>query len=149
MPLILVIVKVPTLKGMFDLTILRIKLFYGNSKEVLINQLWCFRYMGVEKSWFAMIGSKLVMSFLEKKPEEGAYTALFMALDRSVTGITGKCFFNMSEMSFVDVPGTPEDAKRLMAIDDYWSGLKSKEEVLSEQKLPAPNDAKVKNETGS
>ena len=114
-----------------------------------MNQLSCFRYMGVEKSWFAMIGSKLVMSFLEKKPEEGAYTALFMALDRSVTGITGKCFFNMSEMSFVDVPGTPEDAKRLMAIDDYWSGLKSKEEVLSEQKLPTPDDAKVKNETGS
>ena len=41
----------------------------------------------------------------------------------------------MSEMSMLEVGVNAEAAKKLIAVDDYWAGLKSKEEIADALKI--------------
>ena len=55
---------------------------------------------------------------------------MFLLQDRMAAGKTGKIFYHMSEMSFLEIGVNAEAAKKLIAVDDYWTGLKSKEEIV-------------------
>jgi hypothetical protein len=46
-----------------------------------------------------------------------------------LTDTTGKLFSNMEEMAIEEVAKDRILAKKLFLIDEYWTGLKSKEEI--------------------
>ncbi len=47
---------------------------------------------------------------------------------------TGKLLSNMEEMAVDDVGKDVVMAKKLFLVDQYWSGLKSKEDILQKTK---------------
>ena len=88
------------------------------------------RHMGVDKSKILSLFSRPFLYMLEKNPSEGAATPLFMLLDNTVGEITGKIFTNMAEMAITDIADDQDSAQKLLDIDDYWTGLKTKEELI-------------------
>ena len=70
---------------------------------------------------------------VRRSAERGSETPLYVALSDIVVGETGKLYSNLKE---VKIDPKAEDAlvaKRLVAVDKYWSGLvKSKEELVGE-----------------
>ena len=55
---------------------------------------------------------------------------LFLDLNET----TGKLFSNMEELAVDDVAKDIVLAKKLFIVDQYWSGLKSKEDILQKTK---------------
>ena len=51
-----------------------------------------------------------------------------------LTETTGKLFSNMEEMAIDDAAKDSVLAKKLFIVDEYWSGLKSKEDILHKSK---------------
>lgn len=88
------------------------------------------RHMGIDKSKFMQYLSRPALWVVEVYPNEAAATPLFMLVDRSVSGLTGKMYANMAEMAIVDIGKDMTAARKLLAIDDYWAGTKTKEELL-------------------
>ena len=88
------------------------------------------RHMNVEKTTFMKFLTKPLLWIFEKSAAEAAFTPVFLLQDRMAAGKTGKIFYNMSEMSMLEVGVNAEAAKKLIAVDDYWTGLKSKEEIV-------------------
>ena len=85
--------------------------------------------MGVDKGITGNVISKPLMSPLTSTPEEGAKTPLFLTLDPSVDS-SGKLYSSCKEIEVDEVARDEDVAKKLMAIDAYWSGLKTKSEIL-------------------
>ena len=88
------------------------------------------RHMGVDKSKVVKYGALPFMSLATISPSEAASTILFLLLDRSVTADTGKMYTKMSEMAFVDKGLDMAAAEKVIAIGDYWTGLKSREDLI-------------------
>ena len=89
------------------------------------------RYMSFDKSKVSKHISGQFLDTVTTLVDESVHTPLFLLLDRQATGITGKMFYNMNEMAVLDV-GLDEDAgNKLALIDDYWTGLKTKEEIAA------------------
>merc|ERR1712037_953073 len=75
------------------------------------------RHMGVDKS----ITGPLLW-FLSRSPERGSQTPLYVCLSDSLSGERGKLYSNLKE---IDIDPKAEDAlvaKRLLAVDKYWTG---------------------------
>lgn len=87
------------------------------------------RHMGVDKSIIGRIFSKPLLWFATRPPEKGAKTPIFAVLSPDLTDTTGKLFSNMEEMAIEEVAKDRILAKKLFLIDEYWTGLKSKEEI--------------------
>ena len=88
------------------------------------------RYMGYDKSKISgPISGKVLLNLVEKSVSDSVHTPLFLLLDRSVTGVTGKMFSNLNEMAILDVGLDDISGKKLAMIDDYWTDLKSKEQI--------------------
>ena len=64
---------------------------------------------------------------------DAVHTPMFLLLDRSMNGMTGKMFNNMNEMAILDMGLDEGSGKKLTMINDYWTGLKSKEEIALEK----------------
>ena len=90
--------------------------------------------MGVDKSKVVKYGALPFMSFATISPSEAASTVLFLLMDRSVTGETGKMFTKMSEIAIKEEGLDEVAAQKVVDIGDYWSGLKTKDELLSKNK---------------
>ena len=88
------------------------------------------RHMGVDKSKVVKYGALPLMSFATISPSEAASTVLFLLMDRSVTGETGKMYTKMSEIAIKEEGLDEVAAQKVVDIGDYWSGLKSKDELL-------------------
>ena len=66
---------------------------------------------------------------------ESTVTQVHLLSDYNATGVTGKMFFQMKHMSIHDnALKSDEELKKLMLVDDYWCGLKTKEEINKEIK---------------
>lgn len=93
------------------------------------------RHMGLDKSMVSGPFVKKIMgSITEVTPENAIHTPLFLLTDRSVSGLSGKMFANMNEMAVLDVGLNDEAGKKLMLIDEYWTGLKSKDDIAVKKK---------------
>jgi len=92
------------------------------------------RHMGVDKSKVVKYGALPFMSFATISPSEAASTVLFLLMDRSVTGETGKMFTKMSEIAIKEEGLDEVAAQKVVDTGDYWSGLKTKDELLSKNK---------------
>ena len=92
------------------------------------------RHMGVDKSKVVKYGALPFMSLATISPSEAASTILFLLLDRSVLADSGKMYTKMSEMSIVDVGLDTGAAEKILAVGDYWTGLKSKDELIMKNK---------------
>ena len=92
------------------------------------------RHMGVDKSKVVKYGALPFMSLATISPSEAASTILFLLLDRSVLADSGKMYTKMSEMSIVDVGLDAGAAEKILAVGDYWTGLKSKDELIMKNK---------------
>ena len=88
------------------------------------------RHMSVEKNTIKKFVLAPMLWIFEKTAADAAYTPMFLLQDRMAAGKTGKIFYHMSEMSFLEIGVNAEAAKKLIAVDDYWTGLKSKEEIV-------------------
>ena len=88
------------------------------------------RHMGVDKSKVVKYGALPFMSLATISPSEAADTVLFLLLDRSVGGETGKMYTKMNEIAMKEELLDEGAAKRVVNIGDYWSGLKSREELM-------------------
>ena len=88
------------------------------------------RYMSIDKSKLMIYVTRPLLWLLERTAEEGAYTPVFLIQDQMAVGKTGKIFSNMSEMSIAEIGVNDEAAKKLIAVDDYWAGIKSKDEIV-------------------
>merc|ERR1719350_1854494 len=91
--------------------------------------------MSIDKSKLMIYVTRPLLWLLERTAEEGAYTPVFLIQDQMAVGKTGKIFHNMSEMSIAEIGVIDDAAKKLIAIDDYWAGLKSKEEIVGTHKI--------------
>jgi retinol dehydrogenase-12 len=89
------------------------------------------RHMGVGKSYLSQHIVKPVLWLVERNATEGAHTPLYMLTDRKVVHETGKMFVTMSEMAILPIGLDKEAAKKVVAIGDYWTGLKSKSELVT------------------
>ena len=87
------------------------------------------RYMSLDKSKVSKHISGKLLDTVTQNIAESVHTSLFLLLDRQVTGTTGKMFYNMNEMAILDVGLDEASGQKLALIDDYWTGLKSKEEI--------------------
>ena len=92
------------------------------------------RHMNVEKATFMHYLTKPLLWIFEKSAQDAAFTPVFLLQDRMAAGKTGKIFYHMSEMSMLEVGVNAEAAKKLIAVDDYWAGLKSKDEIVGTDK---------------
>ncbi|TRY63742.1 hypothetical protein TCAL_00843 [Tigriopus californicus] len=91
------------------------------------------RHMGVDKSILGNFLSNPLLWFLTSDVMRGSQTTLFLAMDPSVVTTTGKLFSKSKE---IDKDPMAEDstlAKRLVAVDKYWSGLVSSKEELAKE----------------
>ena len=93
------------------------------------------RYMNIEKSKVLIYVTRPLLWLLERTAEEGAYTPVFLIQDRMAVDKTGKIFHNMSEMSIAEIGVNDEAAAKLIAVDDYWTDLKTKEEIVGTHKI--------------
>ena len=73
------------------------------------------------------------LGIVEQNVSDAVQTPLFLLLDRSMTGMTGKMFTNMNEMAILDAGLDEDSGKKLTMINDYWTGLKSKEDIAAEK----------------
>ena len=97
------------------------------------------RHMGVDKSISGNIISKPLLWLLpgvSRKPEDGAKSPLFLVLDNeTITGAptaTGQLFDSNRSLMEIDSVALDETlAKKLFLIDEYWTGLKSKEQLFN------------------
>ena len=90
------------------------------------------RHMSIDKSKLSKHISGQFLSLAEKNAKEAVHTPLFLLLDRSVAGTTGKMYNNMNEMAILNVGLDEESGKKLTLINDYWTDLKSKTEIAAE-----------------
>ena len=97
------------------------------------------RHMGVDKSITGNIIAKpLLWLFpgVSKSPEEGAKTPLFLTLDNETisdgNSSSGKLFNMNGEMEIDPVALDETLANNLVLVDEYWTSLKSKEELISQ-----------------
>lgn len=96
------------------------------------------RHMGVDKSISGNIISKPLLWLLpgvSRKPEDGARSPLFLVLDNETITVaksaSGQLFdSNRSLMEIDSVASDDTLAKKLFLVDEYWTGLKSKEELF-------------------
>ena len=96
------------------------------------------RHMGVDKSITGNIIAKpLLWLFpgLSKSPDDGAKTPLFLVLDNETIKddklSSGKLFGAKRQEMEVDSVALDENvAQKLLLIDEYWTGLKSKEQLV-------------------
>jgi hypothetical protein len=94
--------------------------------------------MGVDKSISGNIISKPLLWLLpgvSRKPEDGARSPLFLVLDNETITVaksaSGQLFdSNRSLMEIDSVASDDTLAKKLFLVDEYWTGLKSKEELF-------------------
>ena len=100
------------------------------------------RHMGLDKSKVSKHISNTFLGIVEKSVSDAVHTPLFLLLDRSITSMTGKMFTDMNEMAILDVGLDEDSGKKLTMINDYWTGLKSKEDIAAEkssEKLVQPS----------
>ncbi len=104
----------------------------------VVNNTQLKRYMGVDKSMTAKVVAKPVLWTVEKGPKEGAETPLFTLLDKSLNNVTGKLYARKEPMEMFPEGESPDFGKKLMAINDYWTGLKEKGDLIvkNKQKMP-------------
>ena len=80
-----------------------------------------------------MLRNIFYYGFMYRSAERGSQTPLYVCLDESLSGETGKLYSNLREL---DIDPKAEDAlvaRRLAAVDKYWAGLvKSKDELIGE-----------------
>ena len=93
------------------------------------------RYMSIDKSKLMVYITRPLLWLLERTAEEGAYTPVYLIQDKMAVGKTGKIFHNMTEMSIAEIGVNDEAAKKLIAVDDYWTDLKTKEEIVGTHKI--------------
>lgn len=89
------------------------------------------RYMGVDKSMSGRLVSKPLLSFATRSAEKGAQTVIYVLLEESLKSESGKLFSNMQEK---EIEGEAKDmtlAKKLFLIDEYWTGIKNKDDILN------------------
>ena len=91
------------------------------------------RHMGLDKSKVSKHISNTFLGIVEQNVSDAVQTPLFLLLDRSMTGMTGKMFTNMNEMAVLDAGLDEDSGKKLTMINDYWTGLKSKEDIAAEK----------------
>ena len=91
------------------------------------------RHMGLDKSKVSKHISNTFLGIVEQNVSDAVQTPLFLLLDRSMTGMTGKMFTNMNEMAILDAGLDEDSGKKLTMINDYWTGLKSKEDIAAEK----------------
>ena len=88
------------------------------------------RYTGRAKSYVSQKVANPFLSLAETTPQLAINTPLFLLNDESVEKITGKLFYNLKEKDLeCELAHDLKTAEKLMLVDDYWSGLKTKEEV--------------------
>ena len=93
--------------------------------------------MGVDKSMTGNIIAKpLLWLFpgVSKTPDDGAITPLFLALDQEITK-NAECSGNLfgskrNQMEIDSVALDEEVARKLYLVDEYWTGLKTKEQLI-------------------
>ena len=96
------------------------------------------RHMGVDKSISGNIISKPLLWLLPgitRSPEDGAKSPLFLVLDNeSITDAntaSGQLFDSNRKVMDIDSVALDDTlAKKLFLVDEYWTGLKSKEELF-------------------
>ena len=95
--------------------------------------------MGVDKSVTGNFIAKPLLWLLPgaaKKPEEGAKTPLYLTLDQETINncenATGKLYDSKQNELEIDSVALDENlAKKLFMVDEYWTGIKSKADLLS------------------
>ena len=94
--------------------------------------------MGVDKSISGAIISKPILWLfpgVTRSPEEGAKTPLFLILDNETItdaqATSGKLFDSKQREMEIDAVALDDVvAQKLFFIDEYWTGLKSKEQLI-------------------
>lgn len=89
------------------------------------------RHMGVDKSILGNFLSNPLLWFLTSDVMRGSQTTLFLAMDPSVATTTGKLFSKSRQIEKDPVAEDSDLAKKLVAVDKYWSGLVSSKEELA------------------
>ncbi len=87
------------------------------------------RHMGIEKSMVSKLLAKPMMFMIENSVKEGAQTPVFALLDKSLNNTSGIMLANKLPMQMFDCADNPELGIQLLAIGDYWTGLKDKSEL--------------------
>lgn len=100
----------------------------------VVNNTNIKRHMGVHKSMLSQYILKPVLWFVERTPADGAQTVLYLMLEDHPMMRTGKLYAKCEEMAFFNIAKDKGAAKRLIDIDDYWTGLKTKEQLQAELK---------------
>lgn len=97
----------------------------------IVNGTGIKRHMGVDKSLNPL--TRWLLSITEKTAENAVHTLLFLLSDRTASGLTGKMYTNMNEMALLENATNEQDGEKLKMIDEYWTGLKSKEELVKKK----------------
>ena len=95
------------------------------------------RHMGVDKSISGNLISKPLLWLVPgagKSPTEGAKTPLYLTLDQETIKngeISGKLYDSKQNELEIDSVALDEQlAHKLFLVDEYWTGIKSKNELL-------------------
>jgi len=86
------------------------------------------RHMGVDKSITGNVISKPILSPLTSSAESGAKIPMVLATDPDLKD-TGKLFSSKGEIDIAEHALDLETARKLFAVDAYWTDLLSKEEL--------------------
>lgn len=99
------------------------------------------RHMGVDKSMSGSIFWRPILWSYTKTPEQGARTPLFLLLapqsllagsgaESGGKPVSGQLFVNYDQVEVDKVALDSQLARKLWAVDEYWTGLRRREEIL-------------------
>jgi len=101
------------------------------------------RHMGVDKSISGNIISKPLLSPLTRSADDGAKAPILLATDPDLKA-TGKLFSSNGQEMEIDPVGLDLDlARKLFAVDAYWTDLVPKDELVKVTKSSNDNNSSV------
>ncbi len=68
-----------------------------------------------------------------KSLNEAVYDPMYALLDKSMNNVTGMLYTNMHPMEVMPAGNNPELGMKLVAVNDYWLGFKTKAEVSTKK----------------
>ena len=88
------------------------------------------RHMGVDKSVSGNVISKPLLSPLTRSADEGAKTPMLLAIDTQLS-VSGQLFSSGKPTDIDPVALDQDSARKLFAVDAYWTGLLTKQQILN------------------
>ena len=94
------------------------------------------RHTGLGKSYVSKHVANPILSIAEITAQQAIATPLYLLTAEVNDKITGKLFYNLKEKEIEEDFAKDEAAiQKLLLVDDYWSGLKSKDDIINAVKV--------------